>query len=373
MPFIDPRDRELARILIRHSTKAKKGELVFIHAIGDDTLGLAEAIVEETMRVGASPYFVYTDPEIERKFLHGAKEDMLERRLRIEMAQIENSDCYIAVRGSRNIFESSDVPRKQMELYNRILGHPVREKRVRDTRWCVLRYPTSSMAQLAMQPREKFAEFYYRVCCTDYPKMAKATKPLQALMEKTDRVHIVGPGTDLSFSIKNIGVEPCTGECNIPDGECFTAPVRDSINGTVQFNAATVYDGIPFDAIKLTFKKGQIVDAVAADAAQTKKLNAILDQDEGARYVGEYSIAYNPHILHPMRDILFDEKISGSFHMAMGAAYEDKADNGNRSAIHWDMVCIQRKDYGGGEIHFDGKLIRKDGIFVPKSLHGLNP
>ncbi len=372
MAIHDSRDRDLARVLVRHSVKAKRGELVFIQAVGLDTAGLAEAIVEEVTAVGAAPYVHFVDPEIMRKFLHSVKEPMLKPLSQLEMDQIKRSDCYIGIRGSRNIFELSDVPRQKMDLYNKQVAIPVRNKRVKDSRWVVLRYPNASMAQLSGQPREKFADSYYNVCTLDYARMEKAVRPLAHLMKKTDVVEITGPGTDLRLSIKGIGVIPCTGAHNIPDGECFTAPVKTSVEGTVSFNTPTVWEGTPYENITLRFEKGQIMDAKAADREQTRKLNKVLEQDEGARYVGEFAIAFNPQILHPMRDILFDEKISGSFHMAMGQAYDD-ASNGNRSGLHWDLVCIQRKDYGGGEISFDGKLIRKDGLFVPKSLQKLNP
>ncbi|MBI1293132.1 aminopeptidase [bacterium] len=369
----DARDRDLAKVLVGHSVKAKKGELVYIEAVGLDTAGLAQAIAEEVARVGAAPHIALVEPEHRRSFMINANEAVMKRLSDFELLQMKDAQCFIGIRGAQNIFEYSDVPRKQLSLYNKTIVQPVHmNQRVRHTRWCVLRYPNASMAQLSQSSRTAFAEFYYRVCTLDYAAMAKAVKPLRDLMAKTDRVTITGPGTNLEFSIKGIGVIPCTGTHNIPDGECFTAPVRDSINGTVQFNTPTVYEGAPFDNIQLTFEKGKVIKAVGASKDQTARLNKLLDQDEGARYVGEFAIAFNPFILQPMRDILFDEKIAGSFHMALGNAYDD-ADNGNRSSIHWDMVCIQRPDYGGGEIAFDGKVIRKDGQFVPKNLAGLNP
>jgi aminopeptidase len=227
------------------------------------------------------------------------------------------------------------------------------------------------MAQSAQMSTEAFEDFYFRVCAeVDYDKMRLAMKPLNDLMDKTDQVAITGPGTDLKFSKKGIPTIPCFGERNIPDGEIFTCPVRDSINGHVQYNCDTLYRGAVFSGVRLEFKNGRIVQATAG--GQTARLNEILDADEGARHIGEWSLALNPHILKPMNDILFDEKIAGSFHLTPGQAYET-ADNGNRSQIHWDMVCIQRPDYGGGEIRFDGKLIRKDGLFVLPELAGLNP
>jgi len=371
--YIEPRDQKLAKMLINYSVKAKAGELVFIQVSGYDALSLGAACVEEATRAGAAPYLHFVDAEIQRKFLQIADEKVFKRLARLELKQMKDADCFIGIRGSANIFESSDVPGKQMESYMRHIVKPVHlEERVKRTRWCVLRYPNESFAQMAGRSTESFRNFYYDVCLVDYEKMARDVKPLQQLMQKTDRVHLRGPGTDLQFSIKGIPAIPCCGEMNVPDGECFTAPVRTSVNGTVSFNAPTVWQGSPFDSIVLTYEKGKVVEAIAADAAQTKKLNEILDQDPGARYLGEFSIAFNPKVLHPMRDILFDEKIAGSFHMALGQAY-DEASNGNKSSVHWDMVCIQRPDYGGGEIWFDDKLIRKDGKFVVKELAGLNP
>ena len=228
---------------------------------------------------------------------------------------------------------------------------------------------SSSMAQQALMNAETFRDFYFRVCTMDYSRMILGMKALKKRMDKADQIHISGDETDLCFSIKGIGAVSCGGTHNIPDGEVFSCPVRDSVEGTIHFNAPTVYQGTSFDNIRLTFKKGKIIDATGSN---TVRLNEILDQDEGARYIGEFAIAFNPHILHPMRDILFDEKISGSFHFTPGQAYEE-ADNGNRSQVHWDMVSIQRPDYGGGSMFFDGELIRQDGLFVPEDLHPLNP
>jgi aminopeptidase len=246
---------------------------------------------------------------------------------------------------------------------------PVLDHRVNKTKWVVLRWPTSSMAQQAKMSTEGFADFYFRVCTLDYSRMIPGMEALRRAMMKTDEVRITGPGTDLTFSIKGMNAIPCGGEYNIPDGEVFTAPIKDSVNGTLQYNCATIYQGVSFENIRLVFRKGKIVEATSNN---TKRLNEILDTDGGARFIGEFAIGFNPHILNPMQDILFDEKIAGSFHFTPGKCYET-TDNGNHSSIHWDMVCIQRPEYGGGEIRFDGKLIRKDGLFVPKDLQKLNP
>jgi len=224
------------------------------------------------------------------------------------------------------------------------------------------------MAQLAGMSTEAFEDFYFEVCTLDYRKLRPAMMALKRLMERTDRVEIRDPGTDLRFSIKGIPAIICGGDRNIPDGEVFTAPVRHSVEGHVSFNAPSIYQGTAFDGIRLEFREGKIVTATANEP---EKLNKILDSDRGARYVGEFSLGFNPYILRPMRDILFDEKIAGSFHFTPGQAYEE-ADNGNRSQVHWDLVNIQRQEYGGGEVYFDGELIRRDGEFLPKPLRALN-
>jgi aminopeptidase len=279
--------------------------------------------------------------------------------------------CYIGARGNPNVSETSDVPADKQKLYESTVWSRVHhDVRIKKTRWCVLRWPTPSMAQMAEMSTEAFEDFFFDVCILDYGKMARAMQPLKHLMEKTDRVRLKGPrDTDLSFSIKGIPAIPCDGKVNIPDGEVFTAPVRDSVNGVIRFNAPTIYRGTTHNDIRLEFKNGKIVEATSS---ASNKLNEVLDTDEGARYVGEFAIGVNPYCTKAMKDILFDEKIAGSIHFTPGACY-DEASNGNKSKIHWDMVMLQTPEVGGGEIWFDDQLVRKDGKFVVPELEGLNP
>jgi aminopeptidase len=281
---------------------------------------------------------------------------------------MKKMQAYIAIRGSENASENADVPSDRMSMYSRVI-RPVLNYRVNKTRWCVLRWPTPSMAQAAGMSTEAFENLYFDVCTMDYRKMERAMVPLENRMKRTDRVHIKGPGTDLRFSIKGIGAKMCKGDRNIPDGEVFSCPVKDSVNGHIQFNTPSLYSGTKFENVYLEFKDGKVVKATANN---TKRLNEILDTDAGARFVGEFSLGFNPYILNPMCDILFDEKIAGSMHFTPGQAYEE-CDNGNRSAVHWDMVLIQRPEWGGGEIWFDKELVRKNGMFLPKELKPLNP
>ena len=367
----DPRYTQLAKLLVNHSIRLQPGEKVLIEAFDIPTDFTAE-LVRVVAEAGGLPLVSTYHQTVLRALYSVATEEQMRTIGKIERERMESVQCYIGIRGSHNIAEMSDVPTDKMALYEKHWWHVVHsEVRVPATKWVVLRWPSASMAQAAGLSTESFENFYFQVCAgVDYAQMAEAMKPLHALMDRTDRVHITGPGTDLTFSKKGIATVPCSGDSNIPDGEIFTCPIRDSVNGTIQYNCETLYRGTIFNNIRLVFKAGRIVEATAG--GDTERLNAILDADEGARYIGEWSLAFNPFILKPMKDILFDEKIAGSFHLTPGQAYEE-ADNGNRSQVHWDMVCIQRPEYGGGEIYFDDVLVRKDGLFVLPELQALNP
>lgn len=363
----DPRFDKLAKLLTGFSTSLRKGDKVLLDAF-DIPPEMTVALVRAVRERKALPFVQIHQGRVSRELALHAEEAQYDLVAKLELARMKQMDAYIAIRGSANIAEMSDIPSEKMKLVSK-KTKPVIDHRVKKTRWCVLRWPTPSMAQQAGMSTEQFEDFYFDVCTLDYARMQPGMKALKTLMDKTDLVEIKGPGTDLRFSIKDIAAIPCGGTHNIPDGEVFTAPVKNSVQGFITFNAPTIYQGVPFDNIRLEFKDGKIVDATANN---TEKLNKILDADPGARYIGEFALGFNPYILHPMRDILFDEKISGSFHFTPGQCYE-QTENGNRSQVHWDMVNIQREDYGGGTIHFDGKLIRKDGLFVPKALQALNP
>lgn len=363
----DSRLDQLATQLVTHSIALKKGEKVLVD-LSDTPSEMGIAMIRAIRARGGIPFINLIDGKISREMQMHASQPQYEAIASVLMHQMQQMDAYIAFRGSPNITESSDVPSEQMQLVMSKM-RPVLDHRVNRTKWCVLRYPNPSMAQLANMSTEAFEDFYFRVCLLDYAALIPAMKALEKLMTKANHVHITGPGTDLKFSLKGLKSIHCGGDHNIPDGECFTAPVKDSVEGHISYNAPTIYQGIPFDNIRLEFKKGKIVKATANN---TPAINRILDSDEGARYIGEFAIGFNREILHPMRDILFDEKIAGSFHFTPGQAYAGPADNSNRSQVHWDMVCIQRPDYGGGEIHFDGKLIRKDGQFLAPELKPLN-
>jgi aminopeptidase len=365
----DPRNARLAELLVKHSTRLKPGDTCLVEAF-DVADGLVLDLVEAIHGTGAIPLVYLRSNAVNRALMLNATERQYQIQAEIELAQMKNAQAYIGLRATDNSSELSDVPSERMAMFAKLVQQPVHlDYRVNKTRWVVLRYPTASMAQMANMSTEAFEDFFYRVCTLDYARMAQAIVPLRKRMERTDRVHLKGPGTDLRFSIKGIGVIPCEGQRNIPDGECFTAPVRDSVEGTIRYNTPSLYQGTTYDSLEFTFEKGRIVKATGNPQ---DRLDHLLGTDEGARYIGEFSLGFNPFILHPMKDTLFDEKIAGSLHFTPGQAYTD-ADNGNRSQVHWDLVLIQRPEYGGGEIWFDDELVRKDGLFVVPDLAGLNP
>lgn len=368
--MLDPRVTRLAELMSNHSTGLTKGDKVLIHAFDIPNEAVAE-FVRVCQETGAEVAVRLESSLVRRQLLQKISDSNIETIAANELKEMESMTAYIALRGGENYAELGDVSAQVMQQWQKLYGKTVVEHRVRKTRWVVTRWPSPSMAQQASMSTPAFEDFFFRVTTVDYSKMAKACEPLKEQMNNTDEVHIVGPGTDLRFSIKDIGAVPCAGEANIPDGECFTAPVKTSMNGEITYNTVSLYQGTEFKDIHFKVKDGRIYEATAGD--QTKKLNDILDTDEGARYFGEWALGFNPHVLHPMKDTLFDEKIGGSFHLTPGNAYEPPGGNGNVSAIHWDIVCIQRPEYGGGEIWFDGKLVRKDGIFVLPELAGLNP
>lgn len=362
----DERFDKLAKILVQYSIRLKRNETVLIEAF-DIPDEMTAALIRAARNAGGVPFAQVYHARVNRELALEASDRQLNIMASHELARMKKMNAYIAMRGSHNITELADVPAEKMQLIGKKM-RGVQDQRVKRTKWVVLRWPTPSMAQLAGMSTEAFEDFFFDVCTLDYRKLQPGMKALKGLMEQTDCVQIKGPGTDLNFSIKGIPAVICGGDRNIPDGEVFTAPVKDSVEGQLTFNAPSIYQGTAFDGIQLHFKRGKIVEA---SSNETKKLNKILDSDTGARYIGEFSLGFNPRVFQPMRDILFDEKIAGSFHFTPGQAYEE-ADNGNRSQVHWDMVSIQRPDYGGGEIYFDGKLIRKNGEFLPKQLRSLN-
>ncbi len=366
----DLRIEQLSENLLKHSVNLQKGENLLVEILGEDGIPLAKEIIKKAEKFGANVYFNIINHEILRTMLENSTEEQIKMYAKHDLIRMKDMQAYIGIGASSNTAELNGISSEKMKLYNEYYTLPVHLKeRAKNTKWCILRYPNRAMAQKSKMNIDEFEEFFFKVCNLDYGKMSKAMDKLVDLMNKTDKVHIIGDGTDLKFSIKGIKAEKYDGTYNIPDGEVASAPVKDSVNGYITYNTETVYNGISFNSIKFEFENGKIVNAVSNN---TKELNNILSIDDGARYIGEFALGLNPYIKKTMGDTLFDEKISGSFHFTPGDALE-KSDNGNRSSIHWDIVNIQTPEYGGGEIWFDNVLIRKDGIFMIDELKPLNP
>lgn len=367
--MLDARINKLAEILVNYSCKVQKGQNLLIEATGIP-YEMVNALIREIYNAGGYPFVELYDNKVKHALLSGMTEELANRMKEFDARRMEKMHAYIGIRGGNNSMELADVDKEILQMYTRLYSYPVHhELRVNRTNWVVLRWPTEGMAQLAKMSTEAFEKFYFDVCTLDYGKMNEAMTPLEKLMERTDKVRIVGPDTDITFSIKGIGAQKCAGDRNIPDGEIYTAPVKYSVNGHIHYNAPSIENGFEFNDVRLTFKDGKIVEATAND---TEACNKIFDTDEGSRYVGEFAIGVNPFITKPMGDILFDEKIAGSIHFTPGCCYDD-CYNTNQSAVHWDLVLIQTPEYGGGEIWFDDVLIRKDGRFVLPELECLNP
>ncbi len=366
---MDPRIEKLSRTLVSYSCNVKKNEKVLIHFYGVTAIPLVRSLIREIYAKGAIPFVGQKDDTLQREIIAGCRTDQLALMVKHDMVQMKDMDAFIGIRAHDNINELGDLTSEKMNSYMRDYSSIVSDERVKNTKWVVLRWPNNSMAQLAGTSLEAFENFYFDVCTLDYSKMSKAMDSIIELMDRTDKVYIKGPGTDLRFSIKDIPTIKAAGESNIPDGEVFTAPVRESLEGELSFNTPAVYQGTTYENIYFRFREGKIVEA---SANLTEKINQVLDTDEGSRYLGEFAIGLNPYITEAINDPLFDEKIMGSIHLTPGKCY-DEASNNNNSAIHWDLVLIQTPQQGGGEIYSPGKLIRKDGRFVIPELECLNP
>ena len=368
--MVDERNKKLAKNLLEHSVKLQKNETILIEMLGTECTDLATEIIRQAKSIGAKTFFNIIDYKVLREILMTCSEEEIKQYAKYDLQKMKDADVYIGIR-SADSKDLEGISKENMEIFNKYYQTPVHfEERVKNTKWCILRYPNEIMANKANMSLDEFKNFYYDVCTVDYKKMENAMEPLKQLLSNTKEVHILGENTDLKFSVENIPAEKYYGTFNIPDGEVASCPNKYSVNGYITYNTKTIYNGIEFENIYFEFKDGKIIKAEAGN--KTKELNEILDTDEGARYIGEFALGLNPYIHNTIGDTLFDEKICGSFHFTPGNALEE-SDNENRSAIHWDIVCIQTPEYGGGEIYFDNVLVRKDGKFVLDELKNLNP
>lgn len=364
---MDERLKKLSETIVTYSLKVKKNEKVLITCTSE-CKPLVKELIKDIVKVGGVPSLEVIDNEMNALLMELTSDERIDLLTKQEKFKVDEFDCFIKIRYVENEYNEKNVLpsiRKKIGLSL----EPYSDIRINERRWVLLNYPSNLDAFKSKMTDDEFYNYAMDVMTVDYKKMDELIEPLKKLMEKTDKVRLVAPNTDISFSIKDIPVIPCCGESNIPDGEIFTAPVKDSVNGTITYNTPCPYQGNIYTGVSLTFENGKIIECHCNE--DNDSLKKIFDTDEGARYVGEFSLGLNPKIMHPMGDILYDEKIIGSIHFTPGRAYRE-AFNGNTSAIHWDMVLIMREDYGGGEVYFDDVLIRKDGLFVLDELKPLN-
>lgn len=359
---------KLADTIVNYSLELSKDENVLIMCEGFPAVPLVKVLIRKIGEVGANAFVKFSDTSVLKLLMDYTYDSKLKVLEEIEQFEVDHYSAFIKIRCNNNDYELSDVSPEIIKKRNKAVEKQ-RDIRTNERKWVLLNYPTNVDAYKAGVDTDSFFDYAMDVMCYDYESMDVGLKPLKELMEKTDKVRLTGVDTDITFSIKDMPIIPCTGKMNIPDGEIYCAPVKDSVNGVIHYNTPSPYQGNVYTGVRLEFKDGKIVDATCDDSSMNERLNEIFDTDLGARYVGEFSIGVNPLVKEPIGDILFDEKIIGSIHFTPGMAYKDSF-NGNTSTVHWDMVLIQRKEYGGGDIYFDDVLIRKDGIFVlPELLH----
>lgn len=365
---MDSRIEKLSKTIVDYSISVKENDRVLIQYENSECKPLVKCLIKDIYKNKGIPYVRLFDNELDALIKEQANTKVMDEIVKMKKYDVDNFDCFIRICYTENEYEDKNVDK---EIRNE-LGKKSREVddiRINERRWVLLNYPSLIDAYKAKMKYDEFYNYSLDVMNVDYKSMSEKIKPLKDLMEKTDKVRILGPNTDITFSIKNMPAIPCCGNANIPDGELYTAPIKDSVNGIITYNTKSPYHGNVFNNISLEFKDGKIIKATCLE--NQKELEDIFNTDEGARYVGEFSLGFNPMITKPMGDILYDEKIMGSIHFTPGCCYED-CSNGNKSSIHWDLVLIQTKEFGGGEIYFDDVLIRKDGKFVLDSLQSLN-
>ena len=360
--------KKLSNIIVNHSIKVKKNDKVLITYMSNDATEFVKYLIKDILKNEGIPEVKYNNPEFNELIKRELNDNIIENRKNTLKFEVNEYDSFIQIHSNLSDYFDKSVDNNLNKKMKENLK-PFKDILVNKRHWVLLNYPSLIDSYKAKMTYDDFFNFSLDVMTVDYDKMHHDMLPLKALMEKTDKVRITGKNTDITFSIKGLPAIICSGEANIPDGEVFTAPIRDSVNGIITYNTPSPYNGYVYNNVSLTFKDGKIIECHSSN--DEEKLKELFETDEGSKYVGEFSFGLNPKILEPMGDILFDEKIKGSIHFTPGAAYAE-CDNGNKSNIHFDMVLIQRAEYGGGEVYFDDKLIRKDGKFVIKELENLN-
>jgi aminopeptidase len=358
MSLADPRVVKQAKVLVDYSLKVKRGEKVVVLA-DFQSEPLIKEIYRLLIRRGAYKVKLKIGSyEFSEIYFKEAKNDQLDYFPKIDMDEIKYSDCYIRIKSPLNTRGLTNVDTKKISRRSRVL-RKITNYRVENTRWVVTIFPTHAQAQEADMSLSEYEDFVFTaINKVDWKKVHKDQEKLRKLVDNTAKVRIVGKGTDLQVSIRGRKAVNAGGENNMPDGEVFTSVVENSTKGFITYSFPALYLGKEFHDVRLEFKSGKVVNASAEKGE--KDLNKILDVDKGARYVGELGIGNNFKIQKFTKDILFDEKIGGTVHIALGKGYKETKSL-NKSAIHWDMIKDLRN---GGELWFDDKLVQRNGRWI---------
>ncbi len=359
--MVDARIKKAAEILVDYSAKVKKEDYVRINC-APAAKPLALEIYRLCLKKGAYPIFNISFDEAPKIYYENASEEQLKKFPELAMYEAKKMDVFITIGGEEDTRVLEKVDPKKISMRAKVV-RPISDYIVNKAqkRWVLFEYPTKGLAKDAGMSLKDYENFVFDSIDLDWEKENKKMYKLARILDKTDKVRIVGRDTDLTFSIKGMSAKPddkkYEGQHNMPDGEVFTAPVKNSVNGYIYYEYPVVYNGKEVSGIRLEFKNGRIVKANAKK--NEKLLKAMIETDEGSHYLGEFGIGLNYKINRFTKNILFDEKIGGTIHLAVGAAYKE-CNGKNKSAVHWDMIKDMRK----GEIYFDNKLVFKDGKWL---------
>ncbi len=353
----DPRWMQLADILVNYSARTQPGERVFITMMETETLPLVMGVYSQAVRAGALPQVEFVSAYLERELMRHGTMEQIEWVPEIQAYGMEWADVYIGLRGARNPHEFEGIGADRLAAHRRALGK-TSAMRIDQTRWVLIRVPNESFAQAAGTSLDDMMEFFFSATLRDWAEEARRYRELKDVFEAAQQVRIVGRETDITFSTRGRTYEVGDGTLNMPDGEIFTAPVDDSAEGKIFFEFPGVYSGKLIHGIRLEFKGGEVVRATADDNQDL--LDRIVHMDDGARRLGEFGVGTNFGIDRYSYDILYDEKIGGTIHLALGRAYHE-CGGINQSALHWDIVKDLR---GEGAIYLDGRLVLENGVFL---------
>ncbi len=352
----DQRILKAAKILVEHSTKVKKGETVQI--ITDHLARpLAIEVLKLVLKRGAYPIIHTSLPGSAHTFYKHANKDQLQHVHESLMHEMKRTDVIIYISAPTNTRELSELDPKKLAL-RRKATERISRYRVENTRWVLFDYPCEALAQEASMSIEEFEDFVFSATNIDWSKEGKRQEKLKRILDKGKQVHIIGKNTDLRFSIEGRTAIKCFGKHNMPDGEVFIAPVETTTEGCIEYSFPAIYSGGEVDGITLEFKRGKVVKAHATK--NNDLLQAMLNTDPGARRLGEFGVGTNYNIKRHIKQILFDEKIGGTIHLAVGSAYKEGGGK-NKSGLHWDMILDLRQ---GGKIIVDNRVIQENGKFL---------